>query len=232
MRNLKLTAVSALALLALAGPALADGFWSSPGGKGYFLAGSPRQCVGAPETSPRGCAYLAILDYRADGSAVAYTTTGYDQSSTYYTGTLREGAGKVEFTWATPLAGTVAFNGGQSAEITRFAIVEGRPGASFFNAIQTGLYTTEGGTAPTWMFEVQGSKLFAARIVNGSWQIAVGDLTVNPNATSSFTGSLLSFRSNGTSSSAGNVSIQFPLNNKAVVTLPDGSVETVLQLAF
>lgn len=228
----KMIAAAALLAIGIVHQAFADGGYAV-NGSGIFLSTQSSPCSGS---TVNGCAFVAALGYNSAGQPVAFTSTGNDLDNTHFGGTLREGNGTIYLSLPDPMTANLAYNGGNSTAYIRHEIEAGRPGGAF-NTIRTGFYSASGtSTGDLWWMEVQGSTIFVARISGGTWQVSSGALVLDTvHATSTYSNGLLTCTqgSRGAQcSNLGTVTAQFPRNNAAVVTLPNGTVINLQALVY
>lgn len=241
-RVLKLLTVPIVALAMWAGPVKADGFYSGPNGTGYFV-----------QTNDQGRAFVSQYSYRGAGTAEWFAAAA-SANSTNADGQLFQGSGgqvlggtyrsplvtygsRINFTFSTPSAATVAVGSAAPTDITRLTLEAGRP-AGAFNTVRTGWYVDPNALGTGWAFEVQGSTIFGAVFTynadgTATWRIFTGALILNAsNATSTFSGQLQSCTTGPVCANAGAITVQFPTNTRAVVTLPTGGTVSLNAYTF
>lgn len=242
MRRL-LSLAAGVSLLALASLPAAAQTWSGPSGTNTgFLV----------ESYPSGKAFGALAVYDAGGSPITYIFDGNDQDSTHVNGALYApsngqtlgGACRTVAMAAssTTLRATFAnarqgsYNtGGSDVALTRTEIQSGYPEpTSGANYINRGWYWNPDCPGQGFHLEVQGDTIFIFGFMydetgRGTWFYSSGTLVRNTsNATSSFSGPAQQCsRATGSTvcdSALGTITFQFPRNNAAVMTAPNGTV--------
>ncbi|MBI1774887.1 MAG: hypothetical protein HYR63_06020 [Proteobacteria bacterium] len=232
-----------------------SGWWWNSGesGRGFGIELSGNNLfLGAYLYDANGAAIWYITS-GAMSSGTSYTGTldqygnGQTLSGSYKGASKLASLGAISLTFTSDSEGTITWPGG-TIFISRYDIVSnGVVNGASASAPQSGWWwnAAEGGRG--YFLEVQGTKLFLAGYMyettgRAVWYVSLGDLVTGAGGTSTFTGTLTEYAGGqsltgayqppNTSTSRGQISIQFSSATQGTLTLPNGTSTAITRYRF